>query len=174
MSCNVTTGYSLSASASASSGTCLVATPGKVILFSPETLAGTDRSIPFTITPGNAALIDAYNLTADYHVYLNKAIYTSTCKVQGCACDPKSISGISTPVRMYGERMTLGGNPENWSLIKYSDESKVSRLQLLIAIPGTFELELEDPDAQLGNMEIEMQVFPIKELHLPDNYFGGI
>ena len=73
MGCNIVTGIALGPSVSPK-GTCLVSSPGKRILFSPTTPAGTDRSEPITITPGNAILIDAYNMTADLHIYIDRVV----------------------------------------------------------------------------------------------------
>jgi len=176
MGCDIDTGYSLSAPSTPSS-VCIVKSPGKNILFSPETLPGTDRSTYFTVEPGSAVLIDAYNLEYDKHIYLNRLVLSSNCKVPGNACNPHDIANpVGSYIRLYGERMTLGGTAEKWSIIKYNSEStKESQLQLLIAIPGTYELELEDPATQLnGTMEVEYMKFDLRNLHLADLYFGGI
>lgn len=177
MNCNVQTGYAAGAAVS-SSGSCLVASPGKVILFSPTTLAGTDRSAPFTVTPGMAVLIDAYNLETDLHVYVNRLVVTSDCITAGVACNDADMrkAGGSAPTVVFRERMTLGNNPERWSLIKNSDEHIASRCQLYISMPGTYELELEDASVQLnGTMEIEYQAFKAADVgHLPASYYGGI
>lgn len=178
MTCNIQTGYTLGATAS-SSGSCLVASPGKVILFSPTTLAGTDRSAPFTLTAGMAVLIDAYNLEPDLHIYLNRIVITSDCITAGVACNDADMrkAGGSAPTVVFRERMTLGNNPKKWSLIKPSDdESTDVRCQLYLSIPGTYELELEDASVQLnGAMEVEYQAFKVADVgHLPAAYYGGI
>ena len=177
MNCNVQTGYAVGATVS-SSGSCLVASPGKVILFSPTTLAGTDRSAPFTITPGMAVLIDAYNLAPDLHVYVNRLVVTSDCITTGVSCNDADMrkAGGSAPTVVFRERMTLGNKQDKWSLIKNSDERVASRCQLYISMPGTYELELEDASVQLnGTMEIEYQAFKVADVgHLPASYYGGI
>ena len=175
MGCNIVTGIALSPSVSPK-GTCLVASPGKRVLFSPTTPAGTDRSEPITITPGNAILIDAYNMKVDLHIYIDRVVVTSECITQGNACaDDMKSAGQASPVIVFRERLTVGNNPDNWTLCKYSDSEKVSRCQLLLAIPGTYQLELESPDEQLGDLEVEYQMFKLSDLGmLPKNYFGGI
>lgn len=175
MDCNIVTGMTLGASVTPS-GSCLVASPGKKILFSPQTPAGTDRSETFTVTPGFAILIDAYNMVEDYKIFLDRVIVTSECITAGNACadDMRKAAG-SDPVIVFRERMTLGNNPAYWTLCKFSDPSKFSRCQLLIAVPGTYQLELQDPAVQLGNLEVEYQQFKLADLgHIPANYFGGI
>ena len=176
MACNITTGITLGASVTPQ-GTCLVASPGKSILFSPTTPAGTDRSAAFTITPGMGVLIDAYNMVPDLKIFLNRLVVTSECITAGNACDPNDFrkAGGSSPVVVFRERMTLGNNPAYWTLCKFSDEKKYSRLQMLVTVPGTYELELEDPTVQLGDLEVEYQSFKLSDVgHLPDNYYGGI
>lgn len=176
MGCNITTGVTLGASVTPS-GSCLVASPGKKILFSPETPAGTDRSETFTVTPGSAILIDAYNMKSDdQKIFLDRVIVTSECitACNACSDDIKKAAG-SAPVIVFRERMTLGNNPAYWTLCKFSDPAKYSRCQMLIAIPGTYQLELQNPDTQLGDLEVEYQVLKLSDLgHIPANYFGGI
>ena len=175
MGCNIVTGVALSPAFSPK-GTCLVSSPGKRVLFSPTTPAGTDRSEPITITPGNAILIDAYNMATDLHIYVIRVVVTSECITQGNACsDDMKSAGRTAPVVVYRERLTIGNDPDKWTLCKYSDNTKVSRCQLLLAIPGTYQLELESPDEQLGDLEVEAQAFKLSDLGmLPKNYFGGI
>jgi len=177
MACNITTGLTLGASVTPQ-GTCLVSSPGKVVLFSPTTLSGTDRSVAFTIPAGMGVLIDAYNMVPGYHIYLNRLVVTSECLTAGNACNPEDYSkaGSSQPVVVFRERMTLGNNPDRWSLYKQPDESKGnSRCQLLITVPGTYELELEDVSVQLGDMEVEYKSFKLADVgHLPDVYYGGV
>ena len=175
MACNITTGLTLGASITPS-GTCLVASPGKVILFSPTTPAGTDRSAPFTVTPGKAVLIDAYNLKENLPIYVNRLVVTSDCIKGGNACDAsdfRNAAGSASTI-VYRERMTLGTS-NKWRLLKNADDSQPSRLQLLIAVPGTYELELSDATQLLGDLEVEYMEFKVSEVgSLPDIYYGGV
>lgn len=176
MNCNITTGYVPGASVTPS-GTCLVPSPGKVILFSPQTIAGTDRSATFTVLPGTGVLIDAYNMVPDLSIFVNRVVVTAECITTGCACgglDMKVAAG-STPEIVYRNRMNIGNSASYWTLVSFSDEQKKSRNQLLITLPGTYELELEDAAQQLGDMEVEYQSFKLSDVgHLPDSYYGGI
>lgn len=209
MACNITTGLTLGATTISSTSTCLVNSPGKVILFSPTTLSGTDRSATFTVTPGMAVLIDAYNMVEDLAIYVNRVVVTSECitSSSACGCNPK-LSQATAPTIVFRERMTIGEYPDDWKLIKYSSDTaevtttdtkvvattvdettttqtivttdtktveQKSRLQLLITLPGTYELELEDTTQQLGSLEVEYQAFKISDVgHLPDAYYGGV
>ena len=81
----------------------------------------------------------------------------------------------STPEIVYRNRMNIGNSASYWTLVSFSDEKKKSRNQLLITLPGTYELELEDAAQQLGDMEVEYQSFKLSDVgHLPDSYYGGI
>lgn len=179
MGCNITTGYSVGAAA-ASTSNCVITSPGKIVLFDPTTLAGTKRSNPFTIPEGSVGIIDGYNLKEGYHIYLNKLVILSKCVTTGCGCDGNAkiadAMGEKADVA-FRSRMTIGNNPGYWSLYNPSDSGQYPRLQMLVAIPGTYELELEDEQAQLMDnmMQVELQISKRSVLgQLPDNYFGGI
>ena len=172
---NVKTGYVRTAESCSPAGGVMVSTPGKIILFSPETAQGTIFSPSFSVMPGTMVLIDAYNMPEDYHIYLNRIIKSNYAPTVGDSCDPCAMDrafGVDGKIT-FRERMTLGGSSEHWSLLKKNDVSQ-SRLQLLITIPGMYELELEDT-TMLGNMEVEYMIWNNSLTpYLPKDYFAGI
>lgn len=76
----------------------------------------------------------------------------------------------------YSEVMKLGGNV--WRLYKNTSSDDTTAgdiLQIVITIPGIYRLRLEDPDAQLGTMEVEAQYVKRCDLGgMPDTYFAGL
>lgn len=178
MSCNISTGYALNPVPPAPAGNCVTSAPGKLVLFAPDTLAGTVYSPSFTVLPGNAILIDAYNMTEGFHIYVNRLSITAPCPTTGSSCDNAAMANpYGGPSIIAGQaRMTLGNNPDGWTLYKSADETTTaSRLQLLITIPGTYNLELEDTGSQLGMMEVDAQTFSLKGLDcIPAVYHAGV
>ena len=177
MSCNISTGYALNPVPPAPAGNCVTSAPGKIVLFSPETLSGTVYSSSFTVLPGYAAIIDAYNMVEGFHIYVNRLSITAPCPTTGSSCDPVAMANPygGSSVIAGQARMTLGNNPDGWSLYKSADETATpSRMQMLIAIPGTYNLELEDTGSQLGMMEVDAQMFSLKGIPcIPSVYHAG-
>lgn len=173
--CAVSTGYVQNAPR-AGKVDCVNVAPGKQNLFSPETAPGTQFSSAFTISPGMVGLIEAYNMVNDLSIYVNRVIRSSLCPPIGSSCDPCAMGAVfgNDGAISYTERMTLG-DPAKWSLFKASADEGVHRTQLLIAVPGIYQLELEDSAAQLGSMDVELQLLSVDELcHLPSEYFAGV
>lgn len=179
VSCNIITGYTVGGKTSTKDGDCVHVSPGKTVLISPETPQGTQYTRTITVAPGEAVLIEAFNLVEDYHLYVNRVIRSSECAKMGCACDPQDLAntyGAEGSIS-FRTRMTLGNSPELWSLIKYSDATKDSRLQLMITVPGMYELELEEPDTQLaqGLTWVDYQRFRLEQVGtLPFAYQAGV
>lgn len=178
MSCNVSTGYALNPVPPAPRSGCVTTAPGKLVLFAPDTLTGTVYSPNFTVLPGSAIIIDAYNMVEGFHIYLNRLSITAPCPTTGSSCDPVAMANaFGGPSIIAGQsRMTLGNNPEGWSLYKSADETTtLSRLQMLITIPGTYNLELEDTASQLGMMEVDAQTFSLNGMGcIPAVYHAGV
>lgn len=175
--CNVSTGYIPGGAAPAPSEACVVSTGGRRVLICPETALDAATTETFTIQPGQAAIIDAYNMVEDKRIYVQRVVRQAYCAGVGVACNPHDLRSVATapqgPIAFY-ERMTLG-SPDLWSLVKASGSSGAkSRLQLIVAVPGVYRLELEDPESQLGELEVEYMVMDLRDLHLPDAYFAGV
>lgn len=173
---DIQTGYStLNNPCGPVTGGVMMPTPGKNILFGPDTPQGTIFSPSFTVVPGQVVLIDTYNMPQDYYIYVNRIVKSNFGPMTGENCDPCAFDRAfgSDGKITFRERMTLGGSNEHWSLIKRADVSQ-SRLQLMIAIPGIYELELENTN-MLGNMEVEYFAWEATILpYLPKDYFAGI
>lgn len=174
---SISTGQVLRATPCVQGDTILGTPPGKTILFSPETIPGTVFSPTFVISPGDAVLLDAYNLPVDQPIYVNRVVVSSTRAMQGEACDPCAVPFVygRTGKIVYRERMTLGG-AKRWALCKHSkpDCQTQDVMQLLITIPGTYELELSDT-SMLGDMEVEYQAWKMGlTVGMPKEYFAGI
>ena len=106
---------------------------------------------------------------------MNRIVKSNFGPIAGDNCDPCAFDHAfgSDGKITFRERMTLGGSSEHWSLIKRADVSQ-SRLQLMIAVPGIYELELEEAD-MLGTMEVEYLAWEATILsYLPKEYFAGI
>lgn len=144
----------------------VVKTPGKAILFSPESPTDVKYSNSFTITMGMVALIDAYNMTEGSTIYVNRLVKSTTALPVGDNCDPCAMNSAygTDGVVLFRERMRLGGN--EWKLVEGT------RPQLFIPIPGIYELELEDVE-MLGDLEVEIMQWSA-QVQYPDNYFAGI
>ena len=179
MACNIETGYALS-NTTVATGDCIVKSPGgKVILFQPETLPGTKYSRAFTVSPGRAVLIDAYNLPFEYKIYTNRLVVSTSCKVQGSNCDPYAMAQAygNSAMIIFRERMTIGNSLDQWTLENFdqsASNAKPPRLQMLITLPGTYELELEDPDAMLGSLEVELAEYDLAKLGMVLPYMAGV
>lgn len=180
MSCNIITGYTVGQDTrSGDDAACVNVSPGKVALITPETPQGTRYTRTFTVPAGDAVLIEAFNLVPEYHVYVNRVVRSSECARSGCACDANDLQSTykAESSVAFRSRMTLGNNSGRWSLIDFTDVTHGPRLQLLITIPGMYELELEDPDAQLaqGLTWIDYQTFRLDQVgFMPSAYQAGI
>lgn len=155
-----------------SNGNILAAAPGRTILFSPETPLDTKFSDTFTVDPGRCVLIDTYNMPFDKAIYVNRVVKSTTRPISGDSCDPCAMAAAygTKDVIVFRERMMLGSDyNEPWRLVK--TEGGVCILQMLIVIPGTYELELMD-DNMLGDLEVEYMSFSMEQMPvLPSKYF---
>lgn len=177
MSCggNISTGYI------SSFGPCcggasenLVASPGKNILFSPDTPQGTVFSPAFLVPAGTMVLLEAYNMPEQQPIYVNRIVKSTTAPktVDPCSLCASVDLYRSKGVIVFRERMMLGNGSGVWQLFK--DGKMGSAVQLLVAIPGLYELELSDTH-MLGDLEVEYSQWAASATpYLPRDYFAGI
>lgn len=172
MNCNIETGYDLQQGAVTDTSTCIEESPGRGILFSPKTPVGTIYSAPIWLDNGRAMLVEAYNMPADKHIFVNRVVLSASCPTDrsvGCNCDPLMMQQAygSPGVITFRARMKLG-NSFDWKLT-------AEKPQLLIAVPGCYyEFELEDPD-MLGDLEVEYKFIDATKLpNLPACYYAGV
>ena len=172
MNCNIETGYDLQQGAVTDTSTCIEESPGRGILFSPKTPVGTIYSAPIWLDYGRAMLVEAYNMPADKHIFVNRVVLSANCPTDrsaGCNCDPLMMQQAyaSPGVITFRARMKLG-NSFDWKLT-------AEKPQLLIAVPGCYyEFELEDPD-MLGDLEVEYKFIDATKLpNLPACYYAGV
>ena len=172
MICNIETGYDLQQGAVTDTSTCMEDSPGRGILFSPKTPVGTIYSAPVWLDNGRSMLVEAYNMPADKHIFVNRVVLSANCpsaKSVGCNCDPLMMQQAygSPGGIMFRARMKLG-NSFDWKLT-------AEKPQLLIAVPGCYyEFELEDPD-MLGDLEVEYKFIDATKLpNLPACYYAGV
>lgn len=170
----ISTGYPINPMRCGPDDTALMAAPGKVVLFSPETRPGTIYSRSFTVNPGEAIIIDTYNMPDNGMIYVNRLVKSTTGPTTGDTCDPCAMDGAyGTDGRiLFREKMTLGG--QYWGLGKhFLGIVQQPILQLIVMIPGTYELELSNTD-MLGDMEVEYMVVPLASImHMPAFYYPG-
>lgn len=119
--------------------------PMTEVFFSPDMPPGRIESRVFRVSPGDVRLISAYNLAPDMPIYLNRVVTGSTAFPSGVPCPSTGtgLSTVSTNVIVYKERMTLG-TVDAWKLVNSSTGE--SKLQMLLAIPGEYTLELSDEE----------------------------
>lgn len=172
MNCNIETGYDLQQGAVTDTSTCIEESPGRGILFSPKTPVGTIYSAPIWLDYGRAMLVEAYNMPADKHIFVNRVVLSASCPTDrsvGCNCDPLMMQQAygSPGVITFRARMKLG-NSFDWKLT-------AEKPQLFIAVPGCYyEFELEDPD-MLGDLEVEYKFIDATKLpNLPACYYAGV
>lgn len=168
----ISTGYPINPMRCGPDDTALMAAPGKVVLFSPETRHGTIYSRSFTVNPGEAVIIDAYNMPEHRNIFVNRLVKSTTGPMTGDTCDPCAMDGAyGTEGRiLFRGKMALGGQP--WRLY-YDLSNSAMYTQMIIMIPGTYELELEETD-MLGDMEVEYMTVPLASImHMPLIYYPG-
>lgn len=132
----------------------------------------------FPVREKEIAVIETYNMPSGYHIYTNRVIWSSPIPITGpmCGTDNACKQMRQEGEVLFRERMTLGyAGLENWSLYRPSTGcTKNPRLQLIIAVPGVYELELED-ESMLGDLLVTYTIFN-KELTspLPFDYYAGM
>ena len=149
--------------------TPVIRTPGKTILFSPESAYDNYYSPSFTLTPGSVALIDGYNMPEEdqYYITVDRLVKsTKALPVGGNNCNPCDMKRAfgSGDITLFRETMSLGGN--EWRLTK-------KHPQLLITIPGIYDLRLSSLD-MIGDMEVELMMWEQPRVHYPESYFAGL
>jgi len=172
---NVSTGFFRPGS-QAGTASQLQAVPGRVSLFTPESPAEEIFSPTFTVDVGNMALIEAYNMPSDFPIYVNRVVRANFIPPTVSSCPPSNMAAFPgrDGIIISRERMTLGGSQLQWQLNKNSTDSSLSILQLMIAIPGVYELELSSED-MLGELLVEFILWDSRLTRgLPDAYFAGI
>lgn len=168
MDCNVVTGYMAGGSSACPPRAGRIVPPaGRLPLFTPDTPPGTLYSRPITLVAGDIILIDGYNMPDIQKIFLNRIVIASPEMAMGNNCDPCALDAVYGPGGkiVYRNRMLLGGR--YWTLSKTIP-------QLMVAIPGSYELELETVD-MLGNMDVGYTTWPAaKTPDLPDKYFATV
>ena len=167
---NIQTGYAVPSPSNCNSD-LVVASPGNHILFCPESPMDQKYSPSFTVTPGQVILIDAYNMPDSMPIYVNRIVLSSSPECGACYRDPcKTMRVESSGQIIFRERMTLGNDRRQWQLFK---TSTFSILQMMIMIPGTYELELSDV-SMLGDLEVEYMRWNLPVTpNMPFSYFAG-
>lgn len=151
--------------------------PDITVLFSPDSPPDSVTSVKsIPVMAGQAVLIEAYNMPDDMPIYVNRIIKASYPPYTGVTCPPCAMPYVQGPdgYTVFKERMTLGS--ENcWTLIKSNSESEcASRLQLIITVPGLYELELSSVE-MLGSLQVqyirwELGLTP----NMPSLYYAGV
>lgn len=181
MSCGkISTGYMLGAVNSGNDNSSL-STPGRVVLFSPESSQEDVSSPSFGVEPGQAIFVEAYNMPEGYSIYVNRLVRASYAPPHASPCPPCNMGKFPGPggIIMYRERMTLGDGSNWWRLYKSSVPNDTgfddrSVLQLLITIPGLYELELSSVD-MLGDLQVEYITWNLGLTpNLPSVYYAGV
>lgn len=148
--------------------TPLMKSPGKIIFFSPESPVDIKYSPSVTVEPGQALLITSYNWgnVNDARIYVNTIVKSTTpprCGGNNCnPCDMAYAYGTDGVI-VFRQRMLLGRY--YWFLSKQD-------AQLLIALPGMYELEVSDMEMLGKDLEVEGIFMPAPH-NLPEEYFAG-
>lgn len=151
---------------------------GMRVLFNEYSPRESKLSIPFLVRDKDIALIETYNMPSDYYIYVNRVVWSSPIPITGpmCGTDNACKQMNQEGEVLFRERMTLGyAGLENWSLLKPSTNcAKNPRLQLMIGVPGVYELELQD-ESMLGDLLVTYTILS-KELTspLPFDYYAGM
>lgn len=174
MSCgNISTGFFQGANRVANDNTPL-STAGRKVLFSPNSPFDMIYSPTFTVEPGLAILIEAYNMPDASPIYVNRLVRASFRPPTATPCPPCNMGAFPGPdgIIMNRERMTLGNGQAHWALNKDSTNDN-SKLQLLIMVPGLYELELSDID-MLGDLQVEYITWNLGLTpYMPSVYYAG-
>lgn len=175
MSCvNVSTGYYRGGPSRVSNENAQLFTPGRVVLFSQESNLDSVYSPSFNVEAGQAAFVEAYNMPDANPIYVNRLVRASYAPPQASPCPPCNMDKFPGPdgIIVNRERMTLGDGEKWWQLFK-DEASQTSVLQMLIVIPGTYELELSSVD-MIGDLQVEYLTWNLSLTpHLPSVYYAG-
>lgn len=174
MSCgNISTGYFRDATR-ITNDSMPMSSPGRTVLFSPNSTFDTIYSPTFNVEPGLAVLIETYNMPDASPIYVNRLVRASFAPPNATPCPPCNMGAFPGPdgIIMFRERMTLGDGANWWRLFKSSTDN-TSVLQLLIMVPGTYELELSSSD-MLGDLQVEYITWNLSLTpHMPSVYYAG-
>lgn len=147
--------------------TPLMKSPGKIIFFSPESPVDIKYSPSVTVEPGQALLITSYNWNGPTaEIYVNSIVKSTTpprCGGNNCnPCDMAYAYGTDGVI-VFRQRMLLG---------KYYWAVTAQNSQLLIALPGMYELEVQSTEMLGRDLEVEGVFMPAPH-NLPEEYFAG-
>lgn len=174
--CNIQTSITVPQQASSVNLVNAPATPGYTPLFTPETPMGTRFSKRFLVPPGQSVLVEAYNLQDDMPIWVNRLIIMSQNHNTGTMCPPCGISPLSPDeAQAFRSRLTMGMGEQTWSLINYSGANRpYSRLQILIQLPGWYDLELSNTN-MLGTLQVYYSMWDNSLTpNLPVYYYTGV
>lgn len=136
-------------------------------IFTPETPLDQDLSHTIELAPGRTICFDVWNMPSNRVIYINRVVVGS---FQPLTCDNSNryamrfFRGRGAEV-LYRKRMDLG-NPEYWKLTS-------ERTQLITAVPGTYQLELESTDMLGQLMRVDFTIWPTMD-SMPKEYWGGV
>lgn len=174
MSCgNISTGFFRGSTRVANDSTPMF-TPGRTVLFSSNSPMDMIYSPTFTVEPGLAVLIETYNMPDAFPIYVNRLVRASFAPPTATPCPPCNMEALPGPegTIMNRERMTLGDGDKWWRLYKNSAGDD-SVLQLMIMVPGLYELELSDRD-MLGDLQVEYITWNLSLTpYMPSVYYAG-
>jgi len=136
-------------------------------IFTPETPLDCDLSYVIEVQPGRTISIDAWNIPENRAIYINRVVVGS---FQPLTCSNTNryammfFRGKSGQV-IFTKRMDLGSQ-DYWKIT--SDRS-----QIIWAVPGMYQLELESTDMLGQVMQVEYSMWETM-LSMPSRYWGGI
>lgn len=141
---------------------------GAIEIFTPRTPLDQTLSYPIWVLSGEVVVIDAYEMPANRSIFVNNVSVASYQPLSGDNTNGYQMMFWQGrgPVILFHKRMDLG-NPEYWKLTD-------TRTQLLIAIPGTYQLELESEDMLGSTLQVQYRVEKDLIPGLPKEYWGGI
>lgn len=177
--CDIRTGVWAGGSVNRAGNSPLIPTPGKSVLFN-EFSDPTNKFSPwFYVDVGQTVLLDAYNLKPDVHIFVNRLLISNVPPQRGCNCNENDMRNAlgRDGVVTHSERMTLGPDNLLWSIYNPSDPACANerRMQLMLSIPGIYNLEIEDITDVIGDLRVEYAIWRTKEVpDLPAEYHAGI
>lgn len=151
--------------------------PNFVPLFTPETPDNTQYSEPIHVQPGTSILIEAYNMASSVPIYVNKIVTATYNHNTASMCPPCCVPSVISPESqiVFRSRVTLGDGMDYWKLEADSGTENNTVAQLMIQIPGSYELELSDPDSLLGILYVHYYKWDSRLVQgLPFKYHAGI
>lgn len=174
---NISTGSYLGFQSRLGDGQLLPA-HGRVYFF--DSLSRTDMALshPVQVSAGQVLLISAYEMPYDMPIWINRLVQANAAPICGDNCQPGVLENAGGPMAQVvrRERMTLGVGQNGWVFNRSSTKPNCSVLQLIVAVPGWYELEVSDLSMLAdGTLIVEGEFWNYNLTQgIPTVYYAGV